>query len=53
MVEARNLMYMFYGFLAAWVILVVYVVTLVVRERNLKNELAQLRTMLKERERAR
>ena len=52
MVEARNLMYMFYGFLAAWVILVAYVVTLVVRERNLKNELAQLRTMLKERERA-
>ena len=53
MVEARNLMYMFYGFLAAWVILVAYVVTLVVRERNLQKELAQLRSMLAERERAR
>ncbi|HUJ22038.1 MAG TPA: CcmD family protein [Bryobacteraceae bacterium] len=53
MVEARNLMYMFYGFLAAWVVLVGYVVTLVVRERNLKNELAQVRNMLKDRERPR
>jgi CcmD family protein len=44
---------MFYGFLAAWVILVAYVVTLVVRERNLQKELAQLRSMLAERERAR
>ena len=53
MVEARNLMYMFYGFLAAWVILVIYVLTLVARERNLKKELAQLRVMLQQRERAR
>jgi CcmD family protein len=53
MVEARNLLYMFYGFLAAWVILVAYVVTLVVRERNLKKELAQLRSMLEGREKAR
>jgi CcmD family protein len=53
MVEARNLLYMFYGFLAAWVILVAYVVTLVVRERNLKKELTQLRSMLEVREKAR
>lgn len=53
MVEARNLLYMFYGFLAAWVILVAYVVTLVVRERNLKKELTQLRNMLETREKAR
>ncbi len=51
MLEARNLMYMFYGFLAAWVVLVGYVVSLAVRERSLKNELAQVRNLLKERER--
>jgi CcmD family protein len=51
MLEARNLMYMFYGFLAAWVILVGYVVSLAVRERSLKNELAHVRNLLKERER--
>lgn len=53
MVEARNLLYMFYGFLAAWVILVAYVVTLVARERNLTKELTQLRNMLETREKAR
>ena len=44
---------MFYGFLAGWVILVAYVVSLAVRERNLRNELAQVRNMLEDRERGR
>ena len=43
MVESRNLMYMFYGFLAAWVILVAYVVSLAARERNLRKELTRVR----------
>ncbi|PYT20882.1 MAG: hypothetical protein DMG57_40670 [Acidobacteria bacterium] len=53
MVEARNLMYMFYGFLAVWVILVAYVVSLAARERNLKKELMRVRSLIDERERAR
>jgi len=53
MVESRNLMYMFYGFLAAWVILVAYVVSLAARERNLRKELTRVRSMIDERERAR
>jgi CcmD family protein len=51
MVEARNFAYMFYGFLAAWMILMAYVVTLVARERRLKKELAQLKSMLDDRTR--
>ena len=49
--DTRNFTFMFYGFLAAWVVLVGYVVSLAVRERSLKNELAQVRNLLKERER--
>ena len=33
MIDARNFMYMFYGFAAAFVILVVYVVSLALREQ--------------------
>jgi CcmD family protein len=51
MVEARNFTYMFYGFLAAWMILMAYVVTLVARERNLKKQLTQLKSMLDDRTR--
>lgn len=51
MIEARNFTYMFYGFLAAWVILVLYVVSLVVRERQLKQELDRLKSIMQERER--
>lgn len=50
MMEARNFAYMFYGFLAAWGILALYVVTLAVRERNINRELARLRSLLEERE---
>jgi len=53
MVEARNLLYMFYGFVAVWVILAAYVVSLVARERNLKKELTRVRGLIDERERAR
>ena len=53
MVESRYLTYMFYGFLAAWVILVAYVVSLAARERNLRKELTRVRNLLDERERTR
>ena len=35
MIDARNFTYMFYGFAAAFVILVIYVVSLALRERKL------------------
>ena len=41
---------MFYGFAAAWLILVLYVVTLVAREKNLQREVDTLRKLLERRE---
>jgi hypothetical protein len=38
-----------YGLTAAWIILVIYVLILVARERKLKREIASLRAMLEER----
>ncbi len=37
---------MFYGFLAAWLILVIYVLSLVSRERKITEQLKGLRGML-------
>ena len=46
MIDARNFIYMFYGFAAAFVILVVYVVSLALRERKLTHEIARVRRMI-------
>jgi CcmD family protein len=46
MIEARNFTYMFYGFAAAFVILVVYVVSLALRERRLIHEIDRVRRMV-------
>jgi CcmD family protein len=46
MIDARNFMYMFYGFAAAFVILVVYVVSLALRERKLTSEIDRVRRMV-------
>jgi CcmD family protein len=46
MIDARNFTYMFYGFAAAFVILVVYVVSLALRERKLTNEIDRVRRMI-------
>ncbi len=37
---------MFYGFAAAWTIVVIYVLTLVSRERKLHDEMTRLRSMI-------
>ncbi len=42
----RNFEYMFYGFTAAWLIMMVYVVSLAVREGKLKRELDRVRRMV-------
>ena len=40
--------YLSYGLTAAWVILALYVLMMVSRERNLKREIASLKAMLEE-----
>jgi CcmD family protein len=42
---------MFYGFAVAWVAVIVYVITLVARERKLSEEMRRLRHMIESGER--
>ena len=44
--DERNFTYMFYGFAAAWVAVIIYVITLVTRERKLNDEMRRLRQMI-------
>jgi CcmD family protein len=39
---------MFYGFSAAWVLIVIYALTLLARESKIKNEINRLKTMLED-----
>jgi len=48
-VDNRNFLYMFYGFLAAWLIVLLYVVLLAMRERKLRRELDRVRQMVEKR----
>ena len=49
--DTRNFTFMFYGFLAAWLILVVYVLSLVSRERKINEQLKGLRGLLDDKDR--
>ena len=49
--DTRNFTFMFYGFLAAWLILVIYVLSLVSRERKISEQLKGLRGLLDDRDR--
>jgi CcmD family protein len=49
--DARNFQYMFYGFSAAWVMIVIYAITMLVRERKIKDEITRLKSMMEEKER--
>ena len=44
--DPREYEYVFFGFTAAWVILVVYVVSIMMRERRLRKELDRVRQMV-------
>jgi hypothetical protein len=44
----HNYEFLSYGLTAAWIIMVVYVLMMVARERKLKHEIARLRAMLEE-----
>jgi CcmD family protein len=50
MVEARNLTFLFYGFVAAWLIVMVYVVSIAARERKLRRELDRVKRLVEDRE---
>ncbi|MGO9239756.1 MAG: hypothetical protein ACLQBJ_03010 [Bryobacteraceae bacterium] len=45
---ARNFEYLAYGLIAVWVILLVYVLTLVSREGKLRSQIDVLRRMLED-----
>jgi len=45
----RNYEFLSYGLIIAWVILVIYVLMMVQRERKLKREIASLKAMLEDR----
>ena len=44
--DTRNFTFMFYGFAVAWLIVVVYVLTLVSREKKLREEMKRLKSMI-------
>jgi hypothetical protein len=45
----RNYEFLSYGLIVAWLVLVVYVLMMVSRERRLRREIASLKAMLEER----
>ncbi len=44
--DARNFTYMFYGFLAAWLIVLLYVISLARRSARLKKELEDVKSLV-------
>lgn len=48
--DARNFTFMFYGFAAAWLVLALYTLTLVARERRIRSQIESLKQLLAERE---
>lgn len=44
--DNRNFLYMFYGFAVAWTLVVLYVLTLVSREKKLRDEMRRLKSMI-------
>lgn len=44
--DTRIYTFLFYGFSAAWLILVIYVITLVSREKRLHREMVRLKAMI-------
>ena len=48
--DTRNLTFLFYGFLAAWLIVIVYVISIAARERRLRKELDRVKRLVEDRE---
>lgn len=47
----RNYEFLSYGLTVAWIVLVVYLLLMIGRQKKLKREIANLRAMLEERQR--
>jgi CcmD family protein len=47
---SQNYEFMFYGFTVAWLVIVIYVLSLALRERKLRQELDRVKRMVEERE---
>ncbi len=50
--DARNFTFMFYGFLAAWLIVLVYIVTLARRSGRLRKELEDVKQLFEDKQAA-
>jgi CcmD family protein len=46
--DERNFQFMFYGFAAVWLLLALYVASLVSRGRNVRSQMENLRKMIEE-----
>ena len=46
--DARNITFMFYGFALAWLILALFALLLVSRERSLRRQMDNLKQMIEE-----
>ena len=46
----QNFAFLFYGFSAAWLIVILYVISIAIREKKLRQELDRVKRMLDERE---
>jgi CcmD family protein len=46
--DQRNFLFMFYGFSVAWVVIVIYALTLFSRERQIRKEIDRLKGMVEE-----
>ena len=44
--DARNFQFMFYGFSAAWLVIAIYVISIVAREKKLREELDRVKKMV-------
>ena len=47
----RNFEYMFYGFTVAWLVVMVYIISIALRERRLRDELDRVKRMVEDQER--
>ncbi|MGA2877565.1 MAG: CcmD family protein [Bryobacteraceae bacterium] len=49
----QNYSFMFYGFTIAWLIIIVYVISIALREKKLREELDRVKRMVEEGEQTR
>jgi CcmD family protein len=50
--SSQNSLFLFIGFTVAWLIIIVYVIMIALREKRLRHELDQIKRMVEETEQA-